>query len=97
MSSLSWYFLNLFGLKPVYQLILGSDNGKKRTSINTNSIAASQDVNSMGGMPNLNAGQAFAPGQDPAKMMETEAENLEIVQHDSIYRGIESRVLAMYS
>jgi ER membrane protein complex subunit 3 len=25
-SSLSWYFLTLFGLQPVYNFILGSDN-----------------------------------------------------------------------
>lgn len=25
-SSLSWYFLNLFGLQPVFNFILGSDN-----------------------------------------------------------------------
>ena len=27
-SSLSWYFLNLFGLQPVFGFILGDDNGK---------------------------------------------------------------------
>lgn len=27
-SSLSWYFLTLFGLQPVYNFILGSNNGK---------------------------------------------------------------------
>lgn len=26
-SSLSWYFLNLFGLSPVFGFILGADNG----------------------------------------------------------------------
>jgi len=27
-SSISWYFLTLFGLQPVYNFILGSSNGK---------------------------------------------------------------------
>lgn len=27
-SSLSWYFLNLFGLQSVFIFILGNDNGK---------------------------------------------------------------------
>ena len=27
-SSLSWYFLTLFGLQPVYNFILGGDNGE---------------------------------------------------------------------
>ena len=26
-SSLSWYFLTLFGMQPVYNFILGSNNG----------------------------------------------------------------------
>lgn len=27
MSSISWYFLCIFGLQPVFNFILGSDNG----------------------------------------------------------------------
>lgn len=27
-SSLSWYFLNFFGLNGLYQVLLGDDNGK---------------------------------------------------------------------
>jgi len=32
-SSISWYFLTLFGLQPVYNFILGSSNGKSALSI----------------------------------------------------------------
>jgi len=28
MSSISWYFLCIFGLQPVFNFLLGSDNGK---------------------------------------------------------------------
>lgn len=29
-SSLSWYFLNLFGLNGLFRLLLGNDNGTPR-------------------------------------------------------------------
>lgn len=32
-SSLSWYFLNFFGLNGLYRLILGNDNGKLFTPV----------------------------------------------------------------
>jgi hypothetical protein len=40
-SSLSWYFLTLFGLQPVYNFILGSNNGK---FINRDSRLSAADV-----------------------------------------------------
>lgn len=30
MSSISWYFLCIFGLQSVFNFLLGSDNGKSR-------------------------------------------------------------------
>ena len=36
----------------------------------------------------------FQPGQDPDKMFQSEAENLEVIEHDYILKGVEDRVLA---
>ncbi|KAK2739905.1 ER membrane complex subunit 3 [Onygenales sp. PD_40] len=80
-SSLSWYFLNLFGLQPVFGFILGSDN------------SASQMSQQMAQMnPNANA-NPFGPGQDPDKTFQAEAENLEVMEHYCILDGIEERLL----
>lgn len=40
------------------------------------------------------AGGVFQPGADPDKMFQNEAENLEVVEHEYILRGIEDRILA---
>ncbi|KAJ9197328.1 hypothetical protein DTO166G4_5421 [Paecilomyces variotii] len=79
-SSLSWYFLNLFGLQSVFGFILGSDN------------AANQMAAQMAGM-NPVAANPFQPGQDPDKMYRNEAENLEVMEHYCILDGIEERLL----
>ncbi|KAL9063772.1 MAG: hypothetical protein Q9161_009284 [Pseudevernia consocians] len=81
-SSLSWYFLNLFGLQSVFIFILGNDN------------AANQMAQQMSQMnPGAGAGM-FQPGQDPDKMFQSEAENLEVVEHEYILKGVEERLLA---
>jgi len=79
-SSLSWYFLTLFGLQPVYNFILGSDN------------SANQMAQQMAQM-NPTAGM-MGPGNDPDKMFLSEAENLEVIEHDYVLEGIEERLLA---
>ena len=40
------------------------------------------------------AGGMFQPGQDPDKMFQSEAENLEVVEHEYILNGVEDRLLA---
>ena len=40
------------------------------------------------------SGQMFQPGQDPDKMFQNEAENLEVVEHEYILKGVEDRLLA---
>ncbi|KZF23808.1 transmembrane protein [Xylona heveae TC161] len=81
-SSLSWYFLNLFGLQSIFTFILGNDN------------AANQMAAQMAQMnPGAGAGGLFAPGQDPDKMFQNEAENLEVLEHWTVLDGVEERLL----
>ena len=58
--------------------------------------AASQMAQQMAQM-NPNTQQMFAPGQDPDKLFQGEAENLEVIEHWSVFDGIENRLLASRS
>lgn len=40
------------------------------------------------------AGGMFQPGSDPDKMFQSEVENLEVVEHEYILKGVEKRLLA---
>ncbi|MCJ1236041.1 ER membrane complex subunit 3 [Varicellaria rhodocarpa] len=81
-SSLSWYFLNLFGLQSVFIFILGNEN------------AANQMAQQMSQMnPGAAGAGLFQPGQDPDKMFQGEAENLEVFEHWCVLDGVENRLL----
>ncbi|KAF2859134.1 transmembrane protein [Piedraia hortae CBS 480.64] len=80
-SSLSWYFLTLFGLQPVYNFILGSNH----TANQVTQQVQMQQQNPMAG------------AEDPDKLFLNESENLEVVEHWSMLDGIQGRVLATYN
>ncbi|KAF3769162.1 hypothetical protein M406DRAFT_321180 [Cryphonectria parasitica EP155] len=80
MSSISWYFLCIFGLQPVFNFILGSDN------------AANQMTQQMGQMGPQQQ-QMFGPGVDPDKQFLAEAENLAVIEHYSVLDNVEDRLL----
>ncbi|KAI7872642.1 integral membrane protein DUF106-domain-containing protein [Spinellus fusiger] len=84
-SSLSWYFLNLFGLGSVFALILGDNN------------AAGVDMAAMGGMPGAMPGVG-QPGQqqDFNKLFLAEKENILITPHVWDLDTVEERLLQKY-
>ncbi|KAJ7283765.1 integral membrane protein DUF106-domain-containing protein [Mycena rebaudengoi] len=82
-SSLSWYFLNFFGLNGLYQLILGGDNSADSSRDMTASAFAA----------------APAPGaQDFNKLFKAERDNLEFSAglYSWVGEGVEDRVLRRY-
>lgn len=98
-SSLSWYFLTLFGLQPVYNFILGSNNGSFNIgqacacpSRYTNAFTAASQVQQQ--MAQTQMANPMGGEQDPDKGFANEAENLEVIEHDCILEGIEDRLLA---
>lgn len=57
-------------------------------------LAASQMQQQMQQMNPGAGGAMFQPGQDPDKLFQSEAENLEVVEHEYILKGVEDRLLA---
>lgn len=81
MSSISWYFLCIFGLQSVFNFLLGSDNAASQMA---------QQMNQMGG---TQGPQMFGPGVDPDKQFLAEAENLAVIEHYSVLDDVEKRLL----
>lgn len=95
-SSLSWYFLNLYGLDAIFRLLLG----------NNNAADSSRDMAAMGGAVALMPQQPQMPGQEPQarKQHASERENLELLTPQLAAPGprwvgdsVEARVLDMYA
>lgn len=72
-SSVSWYFLNIFGLRSTYTLFLGANNGADQTR------AMEEQIN----------GAAQNMSQDPRKIFKSEWEALELLEHHWALRTIE--------
>jgi len=78
-SSASWYFLNVFGLRSMYSLILGADNAADQTKM----------------MQNQMTGAAMGMPQDPSKAFKAEWEALEICEHNWALEGVEEEIMGM--
>ncbi|KAF9146523.1 ER membrane complex subunit 3 [Mortierella sp. GBA39] len=89
-SSLSWYFLNLFGLQSVFTLILGSGH-------------AADAMRDMQAMSTMGMGNAAGPNlsptgqpQDMHKIFLAEKENLDLTEHEWGLENVETRLLVKY-
>lgn len=73
-SSASWYFLNVFGLRSMYSLILGQDNAADQSRI----------------MQDQMTGPAMGMPPDPSKAFKAEWEALEICNHEWALDDVDS-------
>ncbi|XP_063289136.1 ER membrane protein complex subunit 3-like [Pelobates fuscus] len=75
-SSASWYFLNVFGLRSMYALLLGQDNAADQSRI----------------MQDQMTGAALAVPPDPNKAFKAEWEAMEITEHHWALENVEEDV-----
>merc|ERR1712004_806842 len=76
-SSASWYFLNVFGLRSIYSLVLGADNSADQAT-------AMQEQFSSAGVQQ---------GQDMNKLFKAEWEALEVCNHEFALEHVEEELL----
>ena len=105
-SSLSWYFLNLFGLNGLFRLILGSDNGMSSieksgflTPLSIKIFLAADSAQDMSGAPPfVGMPGAQAGPQDYVKLFAAEKDNLEFAegQYSWVGDSVERRVLEQW-
>jgi len=84
-SSLSLYFLILFGLNGLQNLILTSKEADEEFSTSAEHESMKNPMAAMGGMGGMGAPPAGgAPGQPPDynKLFTTERENMELIKHE---------------
>lgn len=77
-SSASWYFLNVFGLRRMYGLVLGHDNYVDQAQI----------------MQDQMTGSAMNMPPDPNKAFKSEWEALQVVEHKWALENVEEELMA---
>lgn len=91
-SSLSWYFLILFGLRGIISIVLGEGNSinkYKRVGFNVFFLVADETKMMQEQMTMGAAGTV----QDINKVFQSERDNLELVKHEWELENVENRLL----
>eukprot|EP00553_Chaetoceros_curvisetus_P009485 CAMPEP_0204624682 /NCGR_PEP_ID=MMETSP0717-20131115/10436_1 /ASSEMBLY_ACC=CAM_ASM_000666 /TAXON_ID=230516 /ORGANISM="Chaetoceros curvisetus" /LENGTH=302 /DNA_ID=CAMNT_0051640159 /DNA_START=44 /DNA_END=949 /DNA_ORIENTATION=+ len=88
-SSVSWYFLVMFGLRAFFKLVIEGDGSKQKDHMEASMIHADMGYTINGNPTGPMAKSKF----DAAKSIRTEIENLELCKHKSILDDADRRLL----
>jgi len=92
-SSVSWYFLVMFGLRSFFRLVIESSGGMSKPEHQEGMMMQADFGNSLGGGPGPPGG---ANRFDAKKIVQAELENLELCKYKGTLDGVEQRLLRKY-